>query len=123
MTAPRSCAPRTGERGHESDSSWLEAVVHEAFLQAIRANPADDGARLIYADWLEDNGDPERAELWDSVYLRKEEIDQLLSFVRDNAASPWVYPLFCKAPERALEQPGPNGGSLWTGRRRNRGAG
>src|SRR5438552_18844634 len=35
-----------------------------AFLKAIRADPADDALRLIYADWLEEHGDP-RAE-----YLR-----------------------------------------------------
>src|SRR5437016_242826 len=35
---------------------------HEAFLQAIIAAPADDAPRLIYADWLEENGDPTRAE-------------------------------------------------------------
>jgi uncharacterized protein (TIGR02996 family) len=33
----------------------------QAFLEDICANPADDDLRLIYADWLEDNGDPERA--------------------------------------------------------------
>jgi uncharacterized protein (TIGR02996 family) len=32
----------------------------EAFLQAIRADPASDAPRLIYADWLEEQGDPER---------------------------------------------------------------
>src|SRR5262245_46917946 len=30
----------------------------EAFLQAILANPDDDHLRLIYADWLEERGDP-----------------------------------------------------------------
>jgi uncharacterized protein (TIGR02996 family) len=34
----------------------------EAFLQAIREAPEDDGLRLICADWLEDHGEPERAE-------------------------------------------------------------
>jgi uncharacterized protein (TIGR02996 family) len=34
----------------------------DAFLQAIAESP-DEGQRLIYADWLEDNGQPERAEL------------------------------------------------------------
>src|SRR5579884_4103642 len=29
-----------------------------AFLQAILENPADDTARLVYADWLEERGDP-----------------------------------------------------------------
>jgi uncharacterized protein (TIGR02996 family) len=32
-------------------------------LQAIDDTPHDDAPRLIYADWLEDNGQPERAEL------------------------------------------------------------
>ncbi len=33
-----------------------------AFLSAIRDNPADDTARLAYADWLDEHGQPERAE-------------------------------------------------------------
>jgi uncharacterized protein (TIGR02996 family) len=32
------------------------------FLEAIRDNLDDDGPRRIYADWLEENGDPARAE-------------------------------------------------------------
>src|SRR5712671_7966964 len=32
-----------------------EAVV---FLQAIAADPGDDSARLVFADWLEERGDP-----------------------------------------------------------------
>ncbi len=32
--------------------------AHAAFLDAIRAAPADDAPRLIYADWLEEQGDP-----------------------------------------------------------------
>ena len=34
---------------------------YEPFLQAICEHPADDAPRLVYADWLEENGDPERA--------------------------------------------------------------
>ncbi|HTU17983.1 MAG TPA: TIGR02996 domain-containing protein [Gemmataceae bacterium] len=34
----------------------------EAFIQAIRAAPADDASRLIYADWLDEHGHPDRAE-------------------------------------------------------------
>jgi uncharacterized protein (TIGR02996 family) len=34
----------------------------EAFLHAIRAAPNDDAPRLIYADWLEEHGQPARAE-------------------------------------------------------------
>jgi uncharacterized protein (TIGR02996 family) len=32
-----------------------------AFLKALRENPADDTTRLVYADWLDERGDP-RAE-------------------------------------------------------------
>lgn len=35
---------------------------HEPFLRAICENPEDDTARLVYADWLDENGDPDRAE-------------------------------------------------------------
>jgi len=35
---------------------------YEGLLRDIRANRADDGPRLIMADWLEDNGDAVRAE-------------------------------------------------------------
>ncbi len=34
----------------------------EAFLEDIREHPDDDAPRLIFADWLEENGDQERAE-------------------------------------------------------------
>ena len=33
-----------------------------AFLKAIRKVPADDLPRLVYADWLEEHGEPEYAE-------------------------------------------------------------
>jgi uncharacterized protein (TIGR02996 family) len=33
-----------------------------ALLETIRAHPADDAPRLVYADWLEENGDCELAE-------------------------------------------------------------
>jgi uncharacterized protein (TIGR02996 family) len=33
------------------------------FLRAIQENPDDDAPRLIYADWLEERGDDERAEV------------------------------------------------------------
>jgi integrase len=36
-------------------------------------------------------------ELWECVYLRKEEIEQFLVFIKDNAAHPWLYPLVCTA--------------------------
>src|SRR3954452_928314 len=33
-----------------------------AFLAAIAAAPDDDLPRLIFADWLDEHGDPDRAE-------------------------------------------------------------
>jgi uncharacterized protein (TIGR02996 family) len=35
----------------------------DAFLRAIIDNPDDDLPRLVYADWLDEHGDPQRAEL------------------------------------------------------------
>jgi uncharacterized protein (TIGR02996 family) len=34
----------------------------DALLRAVLGDPADDGLRLVYADWLEENGQGERAE-------------------------------------------------------------
>ena len=36
--------------------------TQQALLRAILLNPADDVARLVYADWLQENGDEEYAE-------------------------------------------------------------
>lgn len=36
--------------------------MHDSFLQAIREAPEDDTPRLIYADWLDEQGQSERAE-------------------------------------------------------------
>ena len=38
----------------------------QAFLDALKANPADDTTRLVYADWLDDRGEAAKAE-----YLRR----------------------------------------------------
>jgi uncharacterized protein (TIGR02996 family) len=35
--------------------------MQSAFLADIAGNPEDDAPRLVYADWLEENGEPERA--------------------------------------------------------------
>lgn len=35
---------------------------HDALLAAILAQPEEDTLRLAYADWMEENGQPERAE-------------------------------------------------------------
>ncbi len=37
-------------------------TADESFLQAVVESPEADAPRLVYADWLEENGQPERAE-------------------------------------------------------------
>jgi uncharacterized protein (TIGR02996 family) len=37
--------------------------THDAFLRKLLEVPDDDGPRLAYADWLEERGEMERAEL------------------------------------------------------------
>jgi uncharacterized protein (TIGR02996 family) len=34
----------------------------DAFIQGIRERPDDDAPRLIYADWLDEHGDPQQGE-------------------------------------------------------------
>jgi uncharacterized protein (TIGR02996 family) len=38
-----------------------QLAEHESFLRAIYDAPGDDTPRLVYADFLEENGEPERA--------------------------------------------------------------
>ncbi len=37
-------------------------MIEEALLAAVLADPGDDAPRLVYADWLDEHGEPERAE-------------------------------------------------------------
>jgi uncharacterized protein (TIGR02996 family) len=70
--------------------------MRDEFLADIIADPDDDAPRLIYADWLEDNGDPDRAEFirvqierarlpdWDAAQVRlRVREEQLLAKYRD----------------------------------------
>jgi uncharacterized protein (TIGR02996 family) len=64
----------------------------DALLAAIRAAPDDDAPRLIYADWLEEHGQPERAEfirlqvlLARGGYIDPDHIDDFVGhFVRED---------------------------------------
>ncbi|HKA05641.1 MAG TPA: TIGR02996 domain-containing protein [Gemmataceae bacterium] len=40
----------------------LDTATDTAFLRSILASPDDDAPRLVYADWLDENGDSNRAE-------------------------------------------------------------
>lgn len=48
--------PRTPTTAAPCPPGW------EPFLDAIRADVEDDTARLVFADWLQENGDEARAE-------------------------------------------------------------
>lgn len=60
----------------------------DAFLDSIRAQPGDDVARLIYADWLEENGagDRDRAT---SEFIRIS-CDRTGRRLMPQAAYPWL---------------------------------
>src|SRR5688572_21228634 len=61
----RASCPARGEGKQAGRLPHVEAdgtMSHDAFLQSIIETPDDDAPRLVYADWLEDNGDPVRAE-------------------------------------------------------------
>src|SRR5438105_3979758 len=42
---------------------------YDAFLREIKHNPADDSARLVFADWLEEQDDPHGEHLRVQVSL------------------------------------------------------
>src|SRR5205823_6213061 len=42
---------------------WREMIDEHTFIAMIRAHPFEWGPRLVYADWLEDQGESPRAEL------------------------------------------------------------
>jgi uncharacterized protein (TIGR02996 family) len=46
-----------------SKKQGMRMTDRDALLHAIRENPSDDTVRLVLADWLEENSEPERAEL------------------------------------------------------------
>lgn len=71
--SPELFAGGSGQRAKKTSEPWSEtsarkqrtakvrkpADVGEALLQAVVADPEDDTPRLIYADWLEEQGSPD----------------------------------------------------------------
>jgi uncharacterized protein (TIGR02996 family) len=53
------------------------SVEEEAFLRAISAAPDDSTVRLVYADWLEERGDPKAEFVRLQVRLREMPADDL----------------------------------------------
>jgi uncharacterized protein (TIGR02996 family) len=68
--------------------SKTSLTIDDSFRQDIIEHPYDDAPRLIYADWLEENGQPERAELiriqielarWNLSNTRRAELKEIES--------------------------------------------
>jgi len=88
---------------------------HDALLRAICENPADDLPRLVFADWLEENGQPDRAQFirtevdlyrrpeWDAERARYEHA------ARAESAWPDRRPWLGECPD------GPVSGIAWSG--------
>jgi uncharacterized protein (TIGR02996 family) len=47
-----------------------------AFLTALRANPADETTRLVFADWVQEQGDEDGAK---AIRERRSVVDMLLA--------------------------------------------
>jgi uncharacterized protein (TIGR02996 family) len=84
--------------------------LEDALLQDIRANPADDAPRLVYADWLEEQGRPERAEFIRAQVEcarmgeddpRRAELQKRAAALEKAHAKKWLQPL-----RQALDRPG-----------------
>ena len=83
----------------------------DAFLQEIIAAPDEDGPRLVYADWLEERGDPraefirvqcEEARLGDCA--RRSKLRRRAKLLRERYGSEWTAALDASGPEfRDLE--------------------
>src|SRR5947209_13122243 len=77
----------------------------DAFLQAIIESPDDDTPRLVYADWLDEHGQPERAE-----FIRVQ--CELASMPEDDGLRPPTRRVELEARERELLK---KHGEQWVG--------
>lgn len=79
----------------------LTGMVHGQFPAKGLVYPkADEKPPFMTWDEIErrlKTGNESAKDLWDALFLRKEEMDDLLEYVKAHAAQPWVYPLFCTA--------------------------
>lgn len=56
------CRETVAKAGKPTEATVIDTHDATGLLEAIARDPADDVPRLVYADWCEDNGDPDRAE-------------------------------------------------------------
>src|SRR5690242_5076711 len=59
-------------QGDERRQPRAAMTQEEAFLQAICESPNDDVPRLVYADWLEENGGPDGADRAEFIRVQVE---------------------------------------------------
>jgi uncharacterized protein (TIGR02996 family) len=103
--------------------------VNRQLLDAILDAPGDDAPRLMYADWLRENGDDTRADFIETqIALAREKerrsfrcIDSILEFHGRRTMASVIYPLGVNGPrvgERIdiqLEKPEPGARFKYTG--------
>ncbi len=63
VNGKRSCPKCGTDHVRKLRESDRPRTICDGFLEAIIATPEDDAVRLIYADWLTENGHEERGEL------------------------------------------------------------
>src|SRR5262245_49132400 len=67
MGMPKKSSQRSRRRQNTTSEVRVERAARSmaelGFLESIVDHPTDDAARLVYADWLEESGDLERAVL------------------------------------------------------------
>jgi uncharacterized protein (TIGR02996 family) len=71
----RAGAPRVTEAAPRKDTIEKRAAPRDtgaALLEAILAEPEEDGPRLIYADWLEENGGPAERDRAEFIRIQME---------------------------------------------------
>lgn len=63
--------------------------MRQAFMADIIANPERDDVRLIFADWLDDHGEPERAEFIrvQCEYATLNDVDRTCPYLDSNFAN------------------------------------
>jgi uncharacterized protein (TIGR02996 family) len=70
----------------------------DGFIRAILEAPEDDGPRLVYADWLDEHGQPERAE-----FIRIECEQVVIHRDPECAPNRWDNPRFWELEDRGRE--------------------
>ncbi len=79
--------------------------VERQFLEAITRDPEDEGARTVYADWLEERGDPRGEYLRLELQLQK--IPRRLAELAPAIDESWLEMIVRRFDVRLCE-PGPN---------------